>query len=288
MDAMVLQPTVPELRVQAPESLAAIAARVGRIDPDVVRKIMAFVGLDQGGGPIAVVLVTEDSDLAKTTPRAIVGFARSDESVVVLFPARSTSYPYDSFEDVVRHEIAHVLIARASGHRLVPRWFHEGVALAAERSWGLEDRTRTAVALSGRRWSARDLDDAFADPGGPSTAAYAISGALVRDLLRRHGADTPARILSRMAAGEPFASAFLAATGETVGENEDQFWRASWWSEAVAFFTSSLMLWFCVTLLALYAMRTRRQRRAAQRKAWQEEEQFERRNTGDDKARDEV
>ena len=40
MDAMVLQPTVPELRVQAPESLAAIAARVGRIDPDVVRKIM--------------------------------------------------------------------------------------------------------------------------------------------------------------------------------------------------------------------------------------------------------
>jgi len=147
------QPTIPELRVRAPESLAAIAARVGRIDPDVVRRIMRFVGLDQGGGPIAVVLATEDTDVARATPRSIVGFARGDESVVVLFPARATSYPYDSLEDVLRHEIAHVLIARASGHQFVPRWFHEGVALAAERSWGLEDRTRTAVALSGRRWS---------------------------------------------------------------------------------------------------------------------------------------
>jgi peptidase MA superfamily protein len=285
---MVLQPTIPELRVRAPESLAAMAARVSRLDPDVVRRIMRFVGLDQGGGPIGVVLVTEDSDLARATPRAIAGFARGDESVVVLFPGRSTSYPYDSFEDVVRHEIAHVLIARASGHRFVPRWFHEGVALAAERSWGLEDRTRTAVALSGRRWSARELDEAFADSAGPSAAAYAISGALVRDLLRRHGADTPARILSRMAAGEPFSSAFLAATGDTLGENEDQFWRASWWSEAVPFFTSSLMLWFAVTLLALYALRTRRQRRALQRKAWEEEEPGKRSNRGDDEARDEV
>lgn len=285
---MAVQPAIPELRVEAPESLAAIAARVGRIDPDVVGRIMRFVGLDQAGGPISVVLATEDSDIARATPRAIVGFARTDESIIVLFPARSTTYPYDSLEDVVRHEITHVLIARACGHGFVPRWFHEGVALAAERSWGLEDRTRTAFALSGRRWSEPELDNAFTDAGGPSTAAYAVSGALVRDLLRRHGADAPARILSRMAFGEPFANAFLAATGETVAANEDQFWRTSWWSEAVPFFTSSVMLWLGVTLLALYAIRTRRQRRAARRKAWEDEERSERRNHRGDEARDDV
>jgi len=91
-----------------------------------------------------------------------------------------------------------------------------------------------------------------------------------------------------MAAGAPFAGAFLAATGATVGENEDEFWRASWWSEAVPFFTSSLMLWFGVTLLALYAIRTRRHRRALRRKAWEEEERGERRNLADDEARDDL
>lgn len=286
--AMEFQPRIPELRVEAPESLAAIAARVGRIDPDVVHSIMRFVGLSQGGGPITVILVAEDTDIARATPRSIVGFARSAESVIVLFPARSTSYPYDSLEDVVRHEIAHVLIARAAGDRFVPRWFHEGLALAAERRWGLEDRTRVAFALSRRRWSARELDDLFADGGGPSAAAYALSGALVRDLLRRHGTDTPARILSRMAAGDQFGNAFLAATGATVAANEDQFWRASWWSEAVPLLTSSLMLWLGVTLLALYAMRTRRERRRARRKVWEEEERLERRTHLGDKAPDDT
>jgi hypothetical protein len=283
---MAVQPTIPELRVEAPESLAAIAERVRRIDPDVVRGIMRFVGLSQSGGPIVVVLVTEDTDLAKATPHAIVGFARSGDGIIVVFPARSTSYPYDSLEDVVRHEIAHVLIARAAGGRFVPRWFHEGVALAAERRWGLEDRTRAVFAVSRRRWSARELDEAFGDGSGPSATAYAVSGALVRDLLRRHGADTPARILSRMAAGDQFANAFLVATGETIAANEKQFWRATWWSDAIPFFTSSLMLWLGVTLLALYAVRTRRERRAARRKAWEEEERFERRSDPGDKAPD--
>jgi hypothetical protein len=283
---MEVQPTIPELSVEAPASLAAIAARVGRIDAGVVQNIMRFVGLSEGGSRITVVLVTEDTDIARATPRSIVGFARSRDSVIVIFPARSTSYPYDSLEDVLRHEIAHVLIARAADDRAVPRWFHEGLALAAERGWGLEDRTRVAFALSRRPWSAGELDAAFADAGGPSAAAYAVSGALVRDLIRQYGADTPARILSRMASGDQFDAAFLAVSGETVAASVAQFWRANWWSEVITFFTSSPMLWLGVTLLALYAIRTRLGRRRARRKAWEEEEQWERRTHLGDNAPD--
>jgi hypothetical protein len=35
-----------------------------------------------------------------------------------------------------------VLITRAAGGRPVPRWFHEGLAMAAERTWGFEDQAR--------------------------------------------------------------------------------------------------------------------------------------------------
>jgi hypothetical protein len=265
----------PELRVEAPESLASTAERIRRLDPAAVARIMRLVGITDAGAPITLVLATEDMEIARRTPRWVAGFARSAGGLIVIFPARSLSYPYDSLDDVVRHEIAHVLIARAAGNQAVPRWFHEGVALSAERSWGFEDRTRVAFALTGQRWSARELDAAF-DAGGRRTgAAYALSGALVRDVIERHGADAPARILSRMAAGDRFDAAFASVTGATVRTFADGFWRASWWSEVVPFVTSSVMLWFAVTILGLYAFRTRRARRMARRKAWEEEERLQ-------------
>ena len=53
------------------------------------------------------------------------GYALSRESVVVLLPERILSYPHGSLEEVLRHELAHVLIARAAGQRPVPRWLNE-------------------------------------------------------------------------------------------------------------------------------------------------------------------
>jgi hypothetical protein len=112
--------------------------------------------------------------------------------------------------------------------------------------------------------------------GRRGAAAYAVSGALVRDLMRRHGDDAPARVLARMARGEAFELAFAGATGETVRSYESRFWRASWWAEVLPLLTSSMVLWLVVTLLALYAIRTRRARNAARRKRWEEEDRLER------------
>ena len=270
---MRIQPGVPELRIEAPPELAALATRLARLDPSRLQGIARLVGLSEAGAPITMVLAPEESDVAKSTPPWVAGFARGADGLIVLFPARSPSYPYDSLEDVLRHEIAHVLIARAAGERSVPRWFNEGLALSAERPWGLEDRTRVAFALTGRRWSARELDRAFAGDQSEQARAYAVSGAFVRDLFRRHGPAAPARILKQMAAGDSFEIAFVRTTGETVATSEELFWRDSWWSQAVPFFTSTAVLWMVVTLLALLAIRTRRVRRAARRKAWEEEEQ---------------
>src|SRR4029077_5989874 len=85
---------------------------------------------------------------ARQVPRSTAGFAVSEDNLVVLFPSRSPTYPQDSLEDVLHHEVAHVLIARAAGGRPVPRWFHEGLAMAAERTWGLEDEARQLQELT--------------------------------------------------------------------------------------------------------------------------------------------
>jgi hypothetical protein len=236
---------------------------------------MALVGLDTPGESITVVLVPESHDVARATPRFIAGFAQSEAGTVVLFPARAVGYPHDSLEDVLLHEIAHVLIARAAGGTPVPRWFHEGVALAAERAAGLEDQTHLLLALMLERRSVGELDAAFAAGVTNAERAYALSGALVRSLLQQHGGDVVARILAPLPAGETFEQAFLSVTGETVADAERAFWRASRWYYVIPLLTSSLAIWLIVVIVAVYARRARAHRRAILHRLWQEEDDEE-------------
>jgi hypothetical protein len=271
---------VPEIRFDAPPELSALATRLAQIDPRRLEAIARLVGLADIGTPITILLVPEQSDLARSTPPWVAGFARGADAPIVLFPARSPSYPYDSIEDVLQHEIAHVLIARAAVGQAVPRWFHEGLALAAERPWGVEDRMRAAVGLM-RSVDPAALDRLFTGSQGEQARAYAIAGAWLRDIMRRHGADTPARILRLMATGQRFATAHALTTGETVETSAAIFWRESWWYQIIPFVTSSVVLWLGVTLLALFAIRTRKARNAARRRQWEEEE----RRTANDELR---
>jgi hypothetical protein len=110
------------------------------IDPRRFTDIAKLVGLTDAGPAIRVVLVAESSDLARSVSSWIAGFTIGES--VVLFPARSPTYPNSSLEDVMRHEVAHALIWRTSGGRPIPRWFNEGVAMAAERERRFGDQTQ--------------------------------------------------------------------------------------------------------------------------------------------------
>ena len=86
----------------------------------------------------------------------------------------------------------------------MPRWFHEGLAVAVERPWDLEDRTRLASALLfGPRIGVTAIDELFLGDEGSQQRAYMLSAALVRHLVREQGSDAPARVL-REARGRPF------------------------------------------------------------------------------------
>jgi 4-amino-4-deoxy-L-arabinose transferase-like glycosyltransferase len=96
----------------------------------------------------------------------------------------------------------------------------------------------------------------------------------VRDLFEREGPDVAARILAGVSRGLTFEEAFRAATGETLAEAEVSFWdRQTFWYRWVPVLTSSVTLWMLVTALALWAIRRRRARDAAQRRIWEEEEE---------------
>ena len=266
---------LPTFSITAPPELQPYVHQIERFDRNRLAPLVRLVGLQDVGAPIDIMLAAEDSELGRQTPSWIAGFASGATSTIVIFPARSPSYPHDSMEALLHHEVAHILIARAAGDGRVPRWFHEGLALSAERSWGFTDRTRLAVAVVGRR---RSISTMSADFDGDATAAaraYAVSGAFVRDLLARYGSAMPGRVLARLRAGESFDQAFTGATGVPLLQAERLFWRDSWWYQVIPFITSSLAIWTGIMFLAVIAMRRRAQHRAALRQRWEEEERGE-------------
>jgi hypothetical protein len=269
--------SLPTLRVRAPATLAAAATRLELTPTAPLETAMTLAGLREPGPPIDVILSPEDSHLARATAPWISGFADAGQSRVVLFPARVGAFPAQSIETLLQHEVAHILFARAAGGHPVPRWFNEGLALAAERPIGLSDPPRLAWTLVRHgKLSLFALERLFGDGRAANQRAYAVAGALVQDLLRIHGDDSAARVLALIGEGREFEDAFSAATGEPLAAAVDRFWsRQHLWRRWVPFLTGPAFLWSVITLLALFAIAAHRRRRAAQRRAWDAEEEAE-------------
>lgn len=273
----VASPAPPILVVEAADSLAGLANQVRELDTGRLASIMRLTGLSDAGGPIRVLLVPEDAALARDTPPRVAAFADGAADLVVLFPARIGSYPYSSLETVLFHEVAHVLTARASGGGRVPRWFNEGLASAAERTWGLGARSRFAwEVVAGGRLSATALEGLFYGSDRDVARAYALSDAVVRDMLERYGPDAPARILARMSGGAPFEVAVYAVTGYPVDGVMLSFWsRHDTWKSWISAAGHPFTQWSVITLLALAAIWSHRRRRRERRRQWELEEQAE-------------
>jgi hypothetical protein len=242
----------PRLEVEAPPELTALAERIYNQDPRRLEATMELLGLTQPGPPIRVILAAEDSSVALGTPTWVSGFAYGNLGVIVLFPDRTPAYPDTSFEELLFHELSHVLAARAAAGHPIPRWFNEGMAMYIGRSWNLEDRSRMTLALLvDRQVSLAALDQNFAGNRGEMRRAYAISGAF------------------------PFEEAFYRRTGVDFVHAEERFWHShSIWYRWVPILTSSATLWMAITLLSLFAVKRRRDRTAEIKRQWEEEERW--------------
>src|SRR5688572_349999 len=129
-------------------------------------------------------------------------------------------------------------------------------------------------AVLGSRISLNALERLFGGDQQSQTRAYALAGAFVRDLLQKYGEAAPGRILARVRDGASFDDAFAGAAGVRVSEAEADFWRRQRsWTTWLPIVTSSAALWLLVTLIALWAIRRRRQKDAEMRTKWEQEEQ---------------
>jgi hypothetical protein len=260
-----------ELQVTAPPALAGVAARVRALDQPALAAALAEAGL-QAPPRVHVVLIPEDDPRARASPRWVVGVAVGEETVAI-FPARVGSYPYDSLDAVLRHEVAHLALSARAGGRPLPRWFHEGVAVVVESGWGPGSDLRLLLGAASDPALA-DLTKLFSsDSHLGSSGAYLLAAALVADIRERHGARVPGAIAERVANGIPFGRAFQLETGESPEAAAAQAWAAyRRWTTWLPAVTSSSAIWTFILALATVAFAIRLRRRARRRRQWDEED----------------
>ena len=264
-----------DLTVEAPASLEQVGGRVRDINRQDLSSALALAGL-RVPPRVHVTLIPEEDPRARTIPRWVVGMASGGEHIAI-FPARigfdPASYPYDSLESVVWHEVVHLALSRQAGEQPLPRWFHEGVAMSVEKGWGVASEARLLLAaVTSPRLS--DLGRLFTSGSQPETAsAYLLAAALVSDIRERHGAATPGAIADRVARGVPFERAFALETGETPNEAAARAWqgyrRLTNW---IPVLTGASSLWLGIMALATMAFVVTLRKRWRRRREWDEED----------------
>ncbi|MEO1368194.1 MAG: hypothetical protein AAFX50_13555 [Acidobacteriota bacterium] len=268
---------LPELVFEAPPELEGVIDQLRRFDPASLAGAMALLGLEDPGPPIRVIVAPEGSDAAARAPGWAVAYAVGNAGVIVLIPNRLPTYPDEDLFQTLRHEVIHVLVARAAARRQVPRWFNEGLAMVGAHEWRMEDRGRLVLAAFRRRSATmEEVSAGFSGGGSAASSAYVVSASFVRYLLSEHGDDTAAHILERIAVGQSFPDAVEGVTNRSLRDLEKAFWaHLDLWNRWVPFLSSSAFVWLLATAVFLAAAARRRAKNAEKLREWEEEEAAE-------------
>ncbi len=210
-------PPVPELVDYVNQSLSNIRTRLDR----------------QGPAAPLIVYCPNRSWFEKTT-RAFGGATPHPWAAALAFPSRgvilidggrrSTTAPHE-YLVTLSHELVHVVLGVGLG--AVPRWYHEGVAQHFSDDVLEEEKGAliSAWAHEGDILPLAELDRYLNRSHQRASDFYRQSFSFVRYVCDRHGEGVHGKLVKRVEAGTPFATAFEEVVGKPLLEVEAQ-WHA--------------------------------------------------------------
>lgn len=219
---------------------------------------------------VTIYLVSHAGMVAKATdmPVWVSGVAHPPSGLIAI----SMHDPDGSRSDLdtlLRHELVHVALFRATGGARLPRWFHEGVAESFANEISLMRAENLAGAVFGAGVPTIDrLEAEFRGDARQASVAYAAARDFVTWLRYYdggHGKDGARfrQLLSRLHAGRSFEQAVADAYGQPLVEL-DSSWRAGLFGRFVWFpLLGSGSLPFLLVGPAVVVAWVRRRRRLA-------------------------
>ncbi len=259
-----------------------------RQDSTLARKVSSVVEADfprvagnigfQDSLKVRVLLPSTEREFAFLTQGKIpdwgIGCALPAQKSIVLRPSSKMKV---DLEELLVHELSHVLLGQAAGQVRVPRWFDEGMAMWQSREWKWgQDFAMNKAVFFRRIIPLNQIDDMLLFSSPQAQLAYSESFLAVVYLIRRGGNDVLPKLVQQMASGKEFSQALFAV----CGCSEEEF--AADWGEyvkgrfnLVSMLADSVNLWIGILLLLVAVYFIKRYRTGKTVRQWETEEENE-------------
>ncbi|MFH1139617.1 MAG: peptidase MA family metallohydrolase [Pseudomonadota bacterium] len=229
-------------------------------------------------GPLTIILASSNDAYFRAQPR---GWRAPDWSAAAAYPELGlivmksrNVLPTAELDEILAHEIFHILLGKLFGRAPVPRWLEEGLAMHLSGEGGLSRRTDLARALiAGRLIPLRELVDRFPEDSFGAETAYAESFYLVAFLRDEFGPQALGTVLKSLSLGASPETALFHATRRPPQRLERDF--SDWLRRRFSLFLlldQPGIMWAAAALVLAGAMAWKR--RAIKRKLaeWEAEE----------------
>ncbi|HEX5131159.1 MAG TPA: hypothetical protein VFX92_01585, partial [Candidatus Krumholzibacteria bacterium] len=159
-----------------------------------------------------------DRNLEHGMPRWGVAFAVLEDQRILVDVNKATR-SFNSLEEVVPHELSHLLLFQKVPRVRFPIWFLEGLAQWQAREWSVVDGWQLANSVwSGTAPRLRDMTYTYPLEEERAQAAYRVSYAAFTELFADGGFQRLPEFLSVVAAQKNFDAAFLDFWGFPAGD----------------------------------------------------------------------
>ena len=216
-------------RVHAHPDDVRVAHRLSRHAEEAVPRLAEALGVPPGATIDIFVAPTQDRFMEMQPgrpPEWADGTAWPTRGLVFLRTPRLRPGTDEPLEQVLDHELVHIVLGRAFAPRPVPHWLQEGAAQLLARQYTPELTERLAMGqLGDSLFSLDSLTRSF--PADPVRArlAYAQSADLVAYLQNTYGKQALPTLTLALAQGADVDEALFQATGKDAIAL-DQEWRA--------------------------------------------------------------
>ncbi len=233
--------------------------------------------LPAGDTPIRIIICTNTAEFERRAGAYgvpnVSGIARPDKGLIVVKAPRLIQSPGD-FTGVLRHELAHVLLARNTNEDHLPRWLNEGIAmiLSKENRWNSVLRV-AQMQLQGRIIPYRDMVYFMREPGeaeefGDAYAQSLLMTIYLRDALGDDTFWTVVRAQREMSFGDA-----MRLHAHLNPPDFFEAWRGSLWKYSVVFWIiSGFGLFQIMAVLAILAYMRKQRLESVIFARWDEED----------------
>jgi hypothetical protein len=229
--------------------------------------------------PVTIYIAENENDfkskLGADFPDWGIGAAVSGHNLIVLkSPAR---FRYNRpFSEVLKHELAHIFLDKATGNATPPRWMDEGFAMLQSREWRIGQDilivravfTNSIIPLS----QIENLND-FSD--NKAELAYTESYLALSYFLEEYGKESFFKLLNYISTGQALDLSFSRATGESYIGFQAGFVsflkkKYNW----LAFLGDNILFWLVLAFLLVFLYFMKRYYNRKNIKRWEYEDKI--------------